>query len=203
MMTCDLQSKYTSVIWLLILCGFTACKSQHPERPKHVDQACALLQHDPTWAQSLKNARQKWGAPVELILAIIRHESSFRAQARPPQRYWLGVIPKGRISTAYGYAQVIDRTWRWFKKSTGQPNHRRDHFAHAVDFIAWYIHISHQKLGIGFRHYRHQYYAYHEGHSGFKKKSYRSKPSLIEYTKKVTKTARQYKRQLRHCSLDK
>lgn len=79
MMTCDLQSKYTSVILLLILCGFTACKPQHPERPHHVDPACAILQHDPAWAQSLKNTRQKWDALVKLIMAIIRHKSSFRA----------------------------------------------------------------------------------------------------------------------------
>ena len=30
--------------------------------------------------------------------------------------FFLGIIPTGRISSAYGYAQALNGTWDWYKK---------------------------------------------------------------------------------------
>lgn len=170
----------------LVLC--CACSRQEraehteePARPHDPDQACAVMRHDPMWAQSLLEAQRGWGAPVELTLAIIRHESSFRAYARPHDRHQLGLFSRSRTSSAYGYPQALDRTWRWYQRSTRNLGHRRDHFPHAVNFIGWYLHLTHTKLRVPLKAYKRHYLAYHEGHRGFKEKRYISKKRLVAY----------------------
>ena len=54
-------------------------------------------------------------------------------------------------------------------------------------------------LGISKKDYYNQYLAYHEGHGGWKKKSYNSKKWLIEVAKNVETNAKQYNIQLIEC----
>ena len=175
-----------------------ACSNVLPP-PHTIDQACSIIQDRPSWKQSLQQAHHTWQTPIELILTIIRHESSFRAQARPPMRYALGFIPLGRRSTAYGYAQVLDRTWQWYQEKTGHTHHVRDQFEHAVQFVAWYTHRTYQKYRVPFRRYDLHYLAYHEGHGGFRRKTYKHKNKLLKYAKKVAKTAKNFRQQLQYC----
>ena len=193
-------------IFAIILCisvSFACSRRERQEevpRPKDPDQACIILEHDPTWKPSLLQAKSEWGAPIELVLAIIRHESSFRAHARPHhRRRRFRLFSRGRTSSAYGYAQVLDRTWRWYQRKTHNPNHRRDHFAHAVNFVGWYLHLTHATLHVSFKDYKSHYLAYHEGHHGFKEKSYARKKRLIAYAQEIAETAQRYREQLKQC----
>ena len=54
---------------------------------------------------------------------MIHQESSFRARARPWWRL-LGV-PVAPASSAYGYGQATDATWRAYVRSAGRSGARR------------------------------------------------------------------------------
>ena len=137
--------------------------------------------------------------PIHVQLAIIHQESSFKYDAKPPKDYLLGFIPWGRTSSAYGYAQVKDSTWDWYKQKTGNWGADRDEFADAVDFIGWYGSVSYKTLGISKWDAKNQYLAYHEGHGGFKRKTYNKKSWLIGVANKVERNAARYRAQLGKC----
>ena len=48
---------------------------------------------------------------MHVPLAMMYQESSFKHDAAPPMEYFLGFIPIGRASDAYGYAQAKTMTW--------------------------------------------------------------------------------------------
>ena len=73
-----------------------------------------------------------------LQLAIINQESSFNQFAKPQRKKILGFIPGSRPSTAFGYAQVTNPTWDWYKTKTGNKNASRANFNDITDFIGWY-----------------------------------------------------------------
>jgi len=148
---------------------------------------------------------EKWGVPVHVQLAIIYQESRFVHDAKPPRKKLLWVIPWTRMSSAYGYGQIKDSTWDWYLKSTGNRWADRDEFEDVVDFIGWYGSVSHRKLGISKWDAYNQYLAYHEGHGGFKRKSYKKKAWLMKVARKVDNRAKSYHTQLSKCedSLDK
>ena len=108
-----------------------------------------------------------------------------------------------QISASLG--EVKDETWNWYRKSSGNSWADRDDFDDAVDFIGWYGDVTHRKLGISKWDAYNQYLAYHEGHGGFKRKTYLRKPWLIKVARKVAGRARSYHAQLKKCesSLDK
>ena len=132
-------------------------------------------------------------------MAIINQESAFVDDARPPRKWFLGVIPLSHPTTAYGYCQALDGTWEQYLRSTGKTNAERDNFADAVDFIGWYTKRTRQELGVSQRDAYRQYLAYHEGQNGFRKKSYNAKPWLISVAKKVQRNAQKYSKQMDEC----
>lgn len=132
-------------------------------------------------------------------LAIIHQESRFRAKAKPPRYKLFGLIPTVRPSSAYGYAQVLDSTWDWYREKTGNGGADRNNFADAVDFIGWYGSVSQKTLGISKWDARNQYLAYHEGHGGYTKNSYRKKAWLVGVADKVDRRAKKYAVQLASC----
>lgn len=154
------------------------------------------------WYEDVHNATKRWHIPEHVILAIIHQESRFRSRAKPPRNYLLGFIPWGRKSSAYGYGQVKDSTWEWYKRSTSRRWADRDDFEDVADFVAWYCHISHQKLGIREDDAYRLYLAYHEGHGGYARGSYRRKPWLIRVAKKVERRSEMYRRQIDRCRDD-
>ena len=102
-------------------------------------------------------------------------ESRFDADARTPRRYvFFGLVPWGRQSSAYGYAQVLDGTWDWYRSETGTWFARRDNFGHAVDFMGWYMNKTTQKAGVSKSDAYNQYLAYHQGHQGYLEGRYRN-----------------------------
>jgi hypothetical protein len=137
-------------------------------------------------------------------MAIIKQESAFRFDARPKRKKLLGVIPWLRPTSAYGFAQVKDSTWDWYQQQTGNGRARRTSFTDAIDFVGWYTNKTQQTLGVSKWDAQNQYLAYHEGHGGFKRKTYRKKAWLTPVASKVARNAKRYASQLHSCreSLD-
>ncbi len=197
------MQKPVTVLWLsILLAGLVACSS---DPPRNLSDSCQIFEDKSGWYRSALKAYERWGVPVHIQLAIIYQESSFVHDAKPPRDRLLWVIPWGRISSAYGYAQAKDSTWDWYIEKTGNRGADRDDFGDAVDFIAWYGNMTHQQLGISKWDAYNQYLAYHEGHGGYKRKTYNAKPWLQQVARKVDTRAKNYHTQLTRCAnnLDK
>lgn len=166
-----------------------------PKPPREPNDACAIFAEKPKWQKAAERAERRWGVPVQVQLAIIRNESSFRHNARPR------LAGGGYASSAYGYPQAIDGTWEWYREQTGKRRAKRTDFADAADFIGWYTSISRRQLGISMWDAYNQYLAYHEGHTGFQRGTYRRKAWLQRYARQVDDHARVYAAQLRRCRM--
>jgi hypothetical protein len=135
-------------------------------------------------------------------MAIMHQESHFVADALPPRTWLLGIIPWFRPSSAYGYAQALDGTWDVYLDKAGSWGADRDDFADAADFIGWYSNLSNSKLGIAKGDAKNLYLAYHEGHGGYRHKSYLKKAWLKRTADKVAYRARLFQRQLNACKMN-
>ncbi|MEL6337547.1 MAG: transglycosylase SLT domain-containing protein [Pseudomonadota bacterium] len=179
--------------------------SSGPERsvaegpPRVQDDICAIFAERPHWRDATVASAARWGAPVAVQMAIMWRESSFRAEARPPQRYAMGVVPTGRLSSAYGFSQAIDGTWDWYRRESGNRNGRRNNFEDAADFVGWYMAKTEETNGLDMWDAYSQYLAYHEGHTGYRRGSYRAKDWLQRAAGQVAYQARRYDEQLRVC----
>lgn len=169
--------------------------------PKNSDNICSTFREKDDWYDDARDAYQKWGVPIPVLMAIVHQESHFVADAKPPRTWLLGIIPWFRPSSAYGYAQAIDETWDSYLDSAGRWGADRDDFADATDFIGWYSDLSYNRLGISKSDAKSLYLAYHEGHDGYKRKSYLGKSRLRQVADTVAKRAKLFQRQLAGCNL--
>lgn len=183
-------------IALALLALLTGCATSPPS---NVDNVCAIFREKDDWYEDAKQSRDRWGVPVTVMMAIMHQESRFVATAKPPRRKIFGFIPGPRPSDAYGYSQAKDSTWDWYQKSSGNYGADRDDFDDAIDFVGWYCHTSLKQNGIPTNDAFRQYLAYHEGHGGYRKKSYRSKAWLVDVARKVDSRAKKYNQQLSGC----
>jgi hypothetical protein len=167
--------------------------------PRDVDNACGIFAEKPDWWEAVRETEARWGTPAQVQLAILRQESSFRHDAEPPRDTLLGIPMWWRVSSAYGYAQAKDETWDWYREKTGNTWADRDDFEDVTDFLGWYTDLSHRTLGIARADAYNQYLAYHEGHTGWTRRSYRQKPWLMKVARKVEGYAASYGRQLQTC----
>lgn len=186
-------------VCLLVLPLMTSCARKPPG---DLENVCSIFKEKDGWYEAADDVYKKYGVPVHLQMAIIYQESHFRAEAKAPKDSLLGFIPWGRKSSAYGYAQVKDETWDWYIDKSGNWGADRDDFEDATDFIGWYATVTHQKLGISKWDAYNQYLAYHEGHGGFKRKTYNQKKWLISVARKVERNAARYRSQLGACRDD-
>ena len=168
-------------------------------QPKHVYNICEVFRENPKWYKTAHGSSRRWGIPIPVLMAIIHQESKFRADARPPRGSCLWIFPGPRPSSAYGYTQAGNETWEEYRKSTGNTGADRDDFEDSLDFIGWYCHLSYLRCRISKNDPYHLYLAYHEGHGGFNRKSYRKKAWLLQVARKVESRARTYKGQLASC----
>lgn len=173
---------------------------EHAGPPANQDDICAIFAERPGWRDAIFASARKWGAPAAVQMAILWRESGFRARARTRRTYFLGMVPTGHVSTAYGFAQAIDGTWAWYRRDTGNSGARRSRFADAADFVGWYMAKSATTNGIGMNDAYNQYLAYHEGHAGHRRGSWRAKTWLQHVAAKVAGRAVSYRGQLRGCS---
>ena len=174
------------------------CATAPPKRP---DDACRIFKEKSGWYKHTRKAAKKYKVHAPLLLAIMRQESAFDSDAKPPRKRFLG-IPTRRPSSAFGYAQALDGTWDLYEKSTGRRFAQRDDFADAMDFIAWYVAQSRRKLGIKANDGYRNYLAYHEGWGGYKSGTYKRKKWLLKVAQKVNRQSKKYHAQLTLCGYE-
>lgn len=185
----------------LALAGLLAsCGSTYSSAPRELDNACAILKQRPEYSRAFRATERKWKVPVHVQMATIYQESKFISNARTPFRYVLGVIPMGRQSSAYGYAQALDGTWDDYLRDTGQRRAKRNRIRDASDFMGWYMNQTRTRNGIPLTDARNQYLAYHEGHTGYARGSYNSKAWLMRVASEVDARSDRYRVQLASCN---
>jgi hypothetical protein len=185
-----------TALWILLGAGCATTP------PASVENICAIFEEKSRWYKAAKESEERWGTPVHVQMSIIRQESTFEFDAKPPRRRLLGFIPWTRPSDAYGYAQALESTWQWYRDDTGRRFADRDDFADAIDFVGWYTHVSQQSVGISKWDPYNQYLAYHEGQAGWRRNSYRGKRWLTDTARQVDYRAREWGAQLRRCEDD-
>jgi hypothetical protein len=170
--------------------------------PQNIENICAVFEEKGSWYKAATKSEKRWGTPVHVQMSIIRQESSFRFDAKPPRGKLLGFIPWKRPSNAYGYAQALESTWDWYLDDTGRWFADRDDFDDAIDFVGWYTNKSNESVGISKWDPYNQYLAYHEGASGWRKGTYKNKRWLKDTARKVDYRAREWGAQLKRCEDD-
>lgn len=184
---------------LILVLLVASCGSGSGPAPRSLDNACTILSQRPEYQKAFLRTEKRWGVPMHVQMATIYQESKFEARARTPFRYAAGVIPMGRQSSAYGYAQALDATWKEYKQDTGRRGARRDRIRDATDFMGWYMTTTQNRNGIPLHDARNQYLAYHEGHTGYARGSYRSKSWLMRVAGEVDARSGMYAAQLSQC----
>jgi hypothetical protein len=181
---------------LISLSVLAGCQTSPPEA---LDNVCDIFREKKGWYADAEASKQRWDVPISVMMAFMHQESRFVAGAKPPRKQIWGFIPGPRPSDAYGYSQAKNSTWDWYKRESGNHGADRDKFHDAVDFVGWYNDMTNRQNGIAKDDTFKLYLAYHEGHGGYKRRTFRSKPWLVEVAKKVDRRARMYSKQLGSC----
>ena len=183
---------------LLLTLFLTGCASTTP--PSRPQNLCSIFREKPSWYKEAKAANKRWGTPIQVMMAIMYQESSYRHDAQPP-RPWFLFIPLPRRSSAYGYAQAQDGTWEEYLDEAGGFFSDRDDFGDAIDFIGWYTNKTRRVNGTSLWAADQLYLNYHEGWGGYRRGTYKKKAWLIKTARKVKQRASTYGEQLRRCRL--
>ena len=166
--------------------------------PTQQGNICRVFEQFPDWYDYARKSAERWGTPIHVQMSFVRHESSYRSDAKPPRRWFL-FIPLGRLSSAQGYAQAQDPVWGEYKAERGRLFRSRGDMEDALDFIGWYNHKTWHQLGIARSDAYHLYLAYHEGRGGYRRGTWKNKPGVKRTAEQVTATARRYKAQIASC----
>lgn len=192
------MSKFFRALVILVLVA--SCGGGANTPPRNLNDACSIIKQRPSYLSAFKAAQRRWGVPIHVQMATIYQESKFIGDARTPVKYVLGVLPMGRQSSAYGYSQALDATWKQYQRETGSRFAKRDSIRDAADFMGWYMNESRERNGIALSDARNQYLAYHDGHTGFARGTYKRKSWLMRVASEVANRAQTYKYQLANCS---
>lgn len=183
---------------LIVIVSITlvACAHRPLSAPNNL---CTIFEDHPEWYRASKKAAERWSGNIHVPMAIMYQESRFEARAQPPMRYFLGFIPYGRASNAFGYAQALESTWANYQKAIGSRFKLRTSFKASVDFIQWYMEQSTRLNDIPKHDAYRQYLNYHEGQGGFSRGTFRDKSWLINAAERVEQRAQRYSVQLKEC----
>ena len=187
------MTRFTPVFLVVFL---VACATTPP---RNQDNACKLLAEKPGWYDAVSDATERWNVSEGSILAVIKQESSFISNAKPPRIKILRIFPGPRASSAYGYPQAKDGTWDDYKKSRGLWLAERDDFRDAADFVGWYIDRASRIANIEKSDVYNHYLAYHEGVGGFQRNTFQKKRWLIRVARNVAQTAKNFDAELAKC----
>jgi hypothetical protein len=181
-------------VYLLILISSCSHKT-----PKNINNVCDIFSEKKKWFKYAKKSSKTWGTPIHVQMAILQQESGFQYDAKPGRKKLFGLIPWKRKSSAYGYAQVLNETWKEYSKQTKNWGADRDDFKDAIDFVGWYTYHTQKITKVSKWDAYNQYLAYHEGRGGYMKKSYSNKKWLVDVAKKVDRNSKIYAAQLKNC----
>lgn len=193
-----MAKKSLSVV-ILSVAMLTGCATPPPQNSANL---CEIFFEHRDWYDAAAAMRDKWGVPIHVPMSMMYQESSFKHNAKPPMRWFLGFIPYGRASSAYGYSQAKTVTWDEYVNEANRFWASRDDFADAMDFMGWYISKSQRLNGVSKWDAYAQYLNYHEGWGGYKRGSYKKKAWLVQVAKKVDSRAKTYAAQLKGCEED-
>ena len=190
--------KYFSILFVFFI---FSCVSVPPKNP---DNICLIFSEKKSWYKSAIQSQKKWKIPPYVLMSFIFQESSFRQDAKPERTKIFGVVPWNRPSSAKGYSQALNMTWQDYIDENGNYRAKRSSFDDSADFIGWYAAKGYYQ-GFKKNDARSLYLAYHEGYTGFKKKTYRQKYWLIQVADKVQARSIMYQKQYWGCKekLDK
>ena len=184
---------------MVLLMLVASCGGGYNTPPRNLNDACSIIKQRPQYLKAFKATQQRWGVPIHVQMAVLYQESKFDGDARTPFRYVAGVLPMGRQSSAFGYAQALDATWKEYQKDTGKRSAKRDKIRDATDFMGWYMNISLERNGIALDDARNQYLAYHDGHTGYARGTYKRKSWLLRVADEVDDRASMYRFQIEKC----
>lgn len=190
--------KIRTVLFLMVSLVLIGCVTP---QPSDVNNLCNIFRQYPKWYNDAKDVERRWKVPVSIQMAIIHQESKFDARARPSRTNLLWVIPWKRPSSAYGYTQALNDTWKHYKQSNGGWFSSRNDFSDGVDFIGWYANQAHIRAGIPRTNAYLLYLAYHEGIGGYQRKTYLKKSWLLPVARKVKARSEIYAMQLKSCRI--
>jgi hypothetical protein len=182
---------------ILIFTSVLVGCANHP--PKKLGNICDIFDDKSGWYTHARRAQDKWGSNVSVIMSILHQESRFVHNARPARTKILWIFPGPRKSNAFGFAQVKTETWNEYQRNTDNSWGRRDRFKDAVDFVGWYNRQSQARSKIAVNDTYNLYLAYHEGHGGFNRGTYKNKAWLQSTARQVANRANQYASQLAVC----
>lgn len=181
---------------LILFAIVTGCADRPPQ---NMDNICSIYKEKRHWYKASLKTERRWGVPPQIPMAFIHQESRFDGTALPPRKYILWIIPWGRVSSAYGFAQAQTMTWNDYIKDTGNSGAKRNNFGDSIDFIGWYINKTQKVNGVSKWDAYNQYLNYHEGWTGYKRKTHNSKSWLIGVANKVKTRSNNYGSQYRSC----
>ncbi|MBU3069984.1 transglycosylase SLT domain-containing protein [Aestuariicella sp. G3-2] len=185
--------------WMIIVLAVVLLSGCVTSPPRQIHNVCDIFDEKDGWYEDAKDAQEKWGVSIPVIMAFMYQESRFQPKAKPPRSRILWIFPGPRLSSAYGFSQAKDDTWDWYKSEAGSWGADRDDFGDAADFVGWYNNMSHRRCNIALNDTYHLYLAYHEGQGGFNRRTFRNKGWLKKVAKKVSSRAAVYQRQLAGC----
>lgn len=184
---------------LLLVTALQGCVTRTPDNRENL---CEIYRQNPSWYRDSVAAAKRWKGPIDVPMAIMAQESAFQARAKPPIRFFLGIIPYGRPSDAYGYPQALDSTWATYKAEAGSFFSKRSNFDDSIDFIQWYMYkswtINQVDRNDAFAHYLN----YHEGQGGYRRGTWRNKQWLIKTARRVETRSNNYRAQLASCDAE-
>ena len=185
--------RWLILLWSVLMVGCSTAPVRNS------GDICSIYEQKRSWYRASVAAADKWKQPLWIPMAFMSQESGFRSRAKPPRKRYFGFIPGPRISSAYGFAQVLDGTWRDYQQATGNHRGSRRRFRDALDFIHWYNKTNTQRNGIASTDTYNLYLGYHEGITGFRRKTYNQKPALMSVARNVKVLADAYQQQFRGC----
>ena len=190
-----------NLIYFIIFFFVVSCSSV----PKYSENACKIFDEKYLWYKHSKKSSEKWGVPIEIILAVIHKESGFVRFARPKRTKLFKIIPYRRPSSSFGFSQAVDKTWELYKTENEKPIALRISFKSSVDFVGWYFWKTNKINKISLNNAYSLYLNYYLGWGNYAKKTYKTDRKAIIFAKSVEKQSKIYKNQLRECqkSLDK
>lgn len=189
-------------IAFIIFCMYVSSQIES-KSTTHPNNACKMLKENPDWYASLLAAQNKWKTPMYITLGMMRQESAFKHDAKPIRKNKWYEFGYHYQSSATGYSQALNGTWKHYMNDTNSYFANRESFSDATDFMGWYNHTSNKQNKIAFNDPKNLYLAYHEGWNGYNKKTYekKGKEFLKRATKNVAIWSEKYKKQLNNCTL--